>query len=341
MSARPSNSHDAIAAQAATWVARCDAGLSHAEASELAAWRAADPRHVAAFDQLQQIWSAADRPRAAGAAAKMHAQLAARAQRRRKRRLAAAAAALVVCLAGAFSMREFTRGPAVEPAARTAVAQTTLLGPERRTLPDGSTAEYPRGTILSVDFSGDARRISFDRGEAHFEVAHDPARPFIVSAGGIAVRAVGTAFAVHVSPESTAVLVTEGKVAVNAASPSVGRERVAPTLIEAGQTIAVPATPLAGGADVILLTGPEMEARLAWRQRRAEFSAVPLAEVIATVNRHNAAQFVIEDEALRAVPLSGVFRIDHAEEFAQLLETGFGLAIERVSATRFAVKARR
>ena len=52
------------------------------------------------------------------------------------------------------------------------------------------------------------------RGEAHFVVAADASRPFVVSAGAVSVRAVGTEFVVRYSAREIGVLVTEGRVAV-------------------------------------------------------------------------------------------------------------------------------
>jgi transmembrane sensor len=41
------------------------------------------------------------------------------------------------------------------------------------------------------------RQVKLDRGEAWFQVAKDPQRPFVVESGPVRVRAVGTAFSVR------------------------------------------------------------------------------------------------------------------------------------------------
>ena len=58
---------------------------------------------------------------------------------------------------------------------RTAVGEQRTIG-----LPDESTVLLNTDTRLTIDFSGGGRIVRLDRGEAHFEVAHDPTRPFIV-----------------------------------------------------------------------------------------------------------------------------------------------------------------
>jgi transmembrane sensor len=44
------------------------------------------------------------------------------------------------------------------------------------------------------------RELYLRKGEAHFEVARDRSRPFLVHAGDAVVRAVGTEFEVRVRP---------------------------------------------------------------------------------------------------------------------------------------------
>ena len=64
---------------------------------------------------------------------------------------------------------------------------------------------------------GDAREIYLRKGEAHFQVAHDRSRPFLVHAGDAVVRAVGTAFEVRVlTDQHVDVVVNEGRVEVQA-----------------------------------------------------------------------------------------------------------------------------
>jgi len=324
---------------AATWVGRRDAGLTSAEAAELAAWRAADPAHAAALSKFESVWSAADRPKATGAGEAIKQDLANRARQRRRRRSVAGAGLVACCLLGLglwVSVREKNADALVE-------AHTAFLGPLRQTLPDGSIAEYSPGTRLAIDFSGAIRRVAFARGEAHFEVVPNTRRPFVVTAGGLAVRAVGTAFAVQVGNDATAVLVTSGRVAVTAEKETVASPAPDTCLafVDAGRSIEVH-TPSAGSAPAVVeLSAAESAERLAWRKRRVEFSSVPLAEVVAIVNRHNRTQFVVDDPALQATRLSGVFWLEAPEELARLLESSFPLTIDRRDANRIVLRPRR
>jgi transmembrane sensor len=327
-------SDENIDSLAAEWVGRRDAGLTEAELAELAAWRAADPRHSAALLRFERIWSVADRPRQLGANDRVRAQLARRATRRRRFIAGAGlAATLLLGLGSWIGLRS--------PDAETITARTAFLGPYRLNLPDGSVAEYSAGTRIVVDFSATARRLSFTGGEAHFDVTHDPARPFIVTAGGLAVRAVGTAFSVQVGSGSTDVLVTAGRVAVNPAEASPAAPATPLAFVDAGQAIAVVIPSAGDPATVQSIPVNETPARLAWRQRRVEFSSTPLGEVIAVVNRHNEVQFTISDAEVARIPLSGIFRLDDPDELARLLESGFALEVARPAPGRIVLGPRR
>jgi transmembrane sensor len=336
MNARPSPSASAIADQAAAWIGRRDAGLTSAGADDFAAWCAADPAHAAAVAKFERIWRATDRAAEPGLAAALRARLGERRRVRHRRRLVAGTVA-IGCLLLAVSLGLRPSAPQ-EPAAR-----TVLHAPGRSVLPDGSVAEHPAGAPFTVDFSTDLRRVVMADGEAHFQVVPDAARPFVVVAGGVAVRAVGTAFAVRVTDRGADVAVTEGKVSIGtaAAAPAASAPATPLAFLVAGQAVEV--QPAAAGRDAVVIALPagESAARLAWRQRRAEFASVPLADVIAHVNRHNRVQFALAEPALAAVRLSGVFRLDDPAEFSEVLAQGFDLVSERESDARIVLRRRR
>ena len=80
-------------------------------------------------------------------------------------------------------------------------------------LADGSVIHLNTDSLVLVDFSDSRRDIHLLRGEAHFEVAHDEKRPFIVKVDNNTVTAVGTAFNVQItSANHLELLVTDGKI---------------------------------------------------------------------------------------------------------------------------------
>src|SRR3546814_20403330 len=58
------------------------------------------------------------------------------------------------------------------------------------------------------------RHVELLSGRAFFKVAHNPSRPFTVTAAGKRVRAIGTAFEVSMNGGEVAVVLAEGKVRV-------------------------------------------------------------------------------------------------------------------------------
>ncbi len=306
---------------AAAWFARRDAGLTHIEAAELAAWLASDVRHRAALAQHEQTWRTFDRSITSGAAGAVLEAADATRRRRARRRLAGLTAAVLIVGAGVSWQR---RSP--EPVALTAVgamaSPTAVVSlPEKKILPDGSVAELPPGAEIVMEYSAGERRVVLRRGTAHFDVARNPARPFVVAAGPVAVRAVGTAFAVVLGRDDVGVIVTEGRVTLETAA----RE---PAFVDAGQRAQVDLAPGAPAAAVVPLAAEELREHLAWRSARVEFSGTPLDEAIALLNRHNRVQFALGDPALARVRVSGFFRADNTAAFVRLLEATFGVRAE-------------
>lgn len=220
---------------------------------------------------------------------------------------------------------------------------TVLLTPEIQTLSDGSVVELKTGAEIAVEFTAALRRVRLVRGEAHFTVTKNRARPFVVVAAGIKVRAVGTAFSVNRHESSVALLVTEGRVSVDRtpapdsidvsrSPPGAVAEVVPLAFVDAGHQTEIDSIKLSSEPlHVEAISAIDLAERLAWRVPRAEFSGTPLAEVVAVINRHTHERFVIEDPELAQVPLSGLFRLEDGAAFQRLMETGFGVQAEHRS----------
>lgn len=99
------------------------------------------------------------------------------------------------------------------PSYHAANGQTTLIR-----LDDGSVVTLNSGSALRIisDFKQNTREVSLS-GEAYFQVAKDPSRPFIVRTGTIKTRVLGTSFNVQAykNEQELTVTVAEGKVRVD------------------------------------------------------------------------------------------------------------------------------
>ena len=338
---KPDPESAAIEDAAIGWLTERDDGFTPARAREFAQWLRADPRHPAAVARLEQtlgllhglpefraeINTAFERsapvvPFAPAAAPDKMAQPAAAARpRRRFRRLVVGAG-----IAAALAITTAVGWRSVNAASEVRYA-TAPVGYERARLADGSTVELNAASAVRIRFSAVERRVRLEAGEAHFAVAPDPARPFVVLAGEIAVRAVGTAFNVrYTAGGDVEVLVSEGKVRVGSAGPASASAVTAP-LVAAGERIVLPK--LAPAPAVEKVEPATLRAALAWQGTLADFADAPLADVVARFNARSRVQLVLADPALADRRIGGTFVLDEAETFVRLLERDGEIVGER------------
>jgi transmembrane sensor len=200
-------------------------------------------------------------------------------------------------------------------------------------LADGSLLQLDTDSAVNVRYERRLRQVEIERGQVVFDVAHDPARPFRVTAGSAQVIAVGTQFDVYLQGEVTLVTVVEGRVAVGP-SGSVGTAATGarvPMQVDAGQQVRVvrgelPAQP--SQVDTRQVT--------AWLHRQIVFEHEALSVVAAEFNRYSPAPIVIESPALRTLAVSGVFNVDDTESFVAFLRSLKGVGVE-VTPTRIRV----
>jgi transmembrane sensor len=191
-------------------------------------------------------------------------------------------------------------------------------------LADGSKVTLNTASAVRADYSGRDRRLTLLRGEAFFDVAKDPLRPFVVTAGSRQVIAVGTSFNVRLQDHGVRVTLVEGKVRVTRSRPEVSGA--------GAQDPAGPAVTLvAGSALVAEADGADRVERLdadratSWRNGKLVFEGERLADVVAEMNRYSRETLEIADPALEDRRVSGVFEPTEGHAFAKALEA-YGIA---------------
>jgi transmembrane sensor len=253
-----------------------------------------------------------------------------RARRRARRRVALGAAAGVVAVLAAWvawpARTVAPDGGAAVAARAQAQRELVVIAPARRTLADGSLVELRRDAEVTVAFASataDERRVALVRGQAHFQVAPDAARPFVVAAGAARFRAVGTAFAVALTDSGIELIVTEGRVAVEAAVA--GAPPLA--LAAAGERVTLDA---AGALRVAAAPAPaeEIEAQLGWRSPRIEFDETPLGEVVRALAQHGGHRIELADPALARLEITGALRAGNLAPLLTLLRKTHGIHAE-------------
>lgn len=327
---KSSQEADAIASD---WILRRERGLSADEAKTLEAWVAADPEHALALERHEQAWSYLDRPVHSGRRRELAWDLERRARsRQRRRRWASLAVAGVVgCIAAAWLIR-----PPGVPDGPVVASNGVVIRPTVETLPDGTRVSLKDGAEIQIDYTSEVRRVWLKTGEALFDVEKAPSRPFVVVAGKIEVRAIGTIFLVDTARESIVdVIVTEGTVAIgrreNESSSVVSPPEDAepPTLVGAGRRVVVDLQPSVPSFVTSDVTAAELASKFSWQAVRLDFSYTPLGTAVGLFNQHAPVQLVVADPELENLKVSGRFRADNTEALVRLLEANFGVKIER------------
>jgi transmembrane sensor len=200
-------------------------------------------------------------------------------------------------------------------------AYRTAHGEQRvEHLPDGSVLHLDTDSAATVRYSGAERVVELKRGQALFEVTHDKRRRFRLVAGEIDAIARGTRFNVYRSAEVTTVTVAEGEVEVFTRGGAASSQ-----LVTGGFQARV-----AGGILSAQPAAVDLHQVLGWLQHKIVFEHRPLGEVAAEFNRYGRVPIEIEDETLRALPVSGTFDADDTDSFVAFLETLPDVRVQRI-----------
>ena len=294
-----------VEAEAAAWLARLNGPFRSADSEAgLRRWLERDPAHEAAFERATEIWEMIP-----GAAPEHEIDV--EEEPVSRRRLLAVAAGLAALVATAGSLFVLTRPPAYE---------TAIGGQELVRLDDGSRVSLNTDSRIAVLYSDGERRIRLDRGEAMFEVAHNPDRPFLVEAGDERIRALGTTFVVRRDAAGkTSVTLVEGRVEV---TRQAGAARIA--VLAPGQRVTVSAS--AGAAR----DRPPIELVTAWRRGEVVFEDSSLIEAVEELNRYSPTRLVIADPRVASLRVSGVFSTSNPSEAARAVAALHRLRVDRV-----------
>jgi transmembrane sensor len=300
---------------AADWFLRSRSpGWGARETARLDAWLGADPRHRASFDEVAAAWNASgEAASAAGVQAMRAAALAARPRSAGAGLWPRIAATLLIVLAlsaaGVGAVRLFAPAPEVQVYRTDVGERATVM------LADGSQATLNTASVLAVEYSRTRRGLRLLAGEAWFDVAKNPNRPFVVTAGAHSVTATGTSFDVRLDPDQLRVAVSEGRVLVAAG------DRTPLAAVAAGQRAEV-----RGGSIVVAQAGAVTGD---WRSGRLQFDAVTLAEASAEMNRYRRVPIVLDDPAAARLRISGVFEAGEGSSFIEALPLTHPVEISR------------
>lgn len=294
-----------IEARAAEWAVRMDRGLTSGEQAALDEWLDGDNRRRGALLRARAVWIAAAAPVAASGAANDVGSS------RLPRRAVLGVGLGVAAAVGA--------GMVIAPLL-TRQRLTTQVGEIRRVpLADGSLAAINTDAAVEVELGAKVRAVALQKGEAWFQVAKDEQRPFVVAAGQIRVRAVGTAFSVRRKSMGAVVMVTEGVVEVWSETGGARRK------VRAGEQVFVSN---GAGAATPVSRPLEMERALAWRDGQIVLDGDTVADAAAEFNRYNTRKLVVADPGLETRRVVGWFRTNEPESFARAVALAHDASIQ-------------
>jgi transmembrane sensor len=294
------SSTEAIEEAATEWVARIDRGLTRAEQSALVQWLAEDTRCREALDLAQTTWKNLDRAQVFRIAAEE--SRAAQVPPGRNWTPWAYAAGLALVTAASLGIWF----------SYTHTHVSTAIGEIRQVpLEDGSRVTLDTRSQIAVEYEPKQRVVRLESGEALFEVAKDARRPFVVQAGDVRVRAVGTAFVVRRrSDNDIDVTVTKGTVDVWSKT----RPQEVAVRISAGSATTLSGATLTPPRD---LTVKQIEQATDWKSGVVDLNGRTLGEAAAEINRYNTRRVVISDARLAAQTLVGHVSTSDPLAFAQ------------------------
>ncbi len=221
--------------------------------------------------------------------------------------------------------------------------QTGIGEQKNVTLADGSKLLLNTNSVVTIDFSSNARNIVLLKGEAHFEVAHDKSRPFSVTAGNNTVTAIGTAFNMqYVDDNAFELVVTDGKVLVKdrfKVSSNVSLFSNKPITEEGLLMFAGEKATVQGKLEEREnLSQHDIDDDLAWQQGMIVFKGEPLEAVLAEIGRYTPIRFTLSDNALKKRRVAGYFKVGDIDGLLSALKNSFNIDYQKVTETSIELK---
>ena len=292
--------------------------LTISEETRLTQWLQQSPRHQQALNEARLLWEQAGRvghlhrlnvegdwSKVAARINQPAREVALPVYRRRTFRQLAAAVVLLVVAAWAMFYWQTSHDPLLATTT-IVVAEDTITNV---TLPDGSQVFLNTAARLSYqhDFNTDTRTVVLS-GEGYFEVAHNPAVPFLIHTDQTIVRVVGTTFNVNAADSAVRITVNSGKVAFSHQYDTLTLTRDAVGVFRQD-------------TQTLRTFHNDSPNYLAWKTGKLTFNNTPLQQVVQDLQKHYRVPIQITNEELKALTFTGAFDQQPLEEVLLELST--------------------
>ena len=344
---------DAARRDAHSWRARRESDVfSDKDEQDFRRWMAEHPAHAEAFAEAEVVWMSLgeaefsadileiDAPKKTGglwsntfSGPAWGARLAGGA--------AVFASLALVFVTAQFFTSEPTGPVAVEAPPTALVLSNSASTPSEYELADGSTLTLGIGSNAEVLFDSTQRSVYLDRGEALFEVASLPDRPFVVTTGGAEIRVTGTMFELRRRHDAVTVGVVEGEVEVShalalsgvvdeTASQDWSRQEgtlMSRTRLQSGERVRVSRSE--GLGEPFTAEAGQIGA---WRSGTLIYLETPLSDVISDLNRYAGSSITL-DPAAAGLTLSGTFDVSEIHQLPEILPLALPVEIDTTGDT--------
>lgn len=186
-----------------------------------------------------------------------------------------------------------------------------------KTLDDGSTIYLARNTSLSYPaiFASDSREVKM-KGNAFFDIAKNPAKPFRIETETIIVEVLGTAFNITSDEKGKFRLsVLRGKVKVTQ------KENGETAFVEAGEQVSV--------KDELWIKTRNADNRMFARYfNKMRFKDEPLNRIVQVINRHSSRKVILGSEDIGNIKLNVSFYNDDVEALTRIISLALHLRRE-------------
>lgn len=212
---------------------------------------------------------------------------------------------------------------------RTGIGETRTL-----TMPDGTTVSVGGETSLVATLLPHSRSVVLRSGDAYFQVARGPKRPFTVRAGSTTVTDIGTAFDVKRLLGGVVVSVAEGMVRISTKVPA-GKSGTASQGLGTGAVTNPDIVQLKAGQSLVLepfsnvpvVTTVNPTWVGGWRQGRLQYVDEPLAAVVADLSRYSTRRIIVRDASVANLRVTGVVFLDNINGWLASLEATFPVSV--------------
>ncbi len=192
-------------------------------------------------------------------------------------------------------------------------------------LADGTTVMINAASVLRFPVNinaANSREVYLEKGEAYFQVAKNPDKPFIVHANGMDVKVLGTTFNVNTYTKITRTTLVEGKVEAKSANNQ--------TTILAPNQQAI----YNQQSNVLSKTAVDVTPFVAWANGKIVFEEATLDEVMDQLSLWYDYDVEFQSEKIKQIHFSG--EIERYKDIQVILNI-----IEQTGGVKFSIKNRR